>query len=1083
MKKREHYNGDSDNYYRLDQQSEVGSTLEGKDGVNLVVKNDVRIRQSDISSENGKVLIGTRQGDIKVEAGREDEQLATASKSVRKGRFGLSKTTETTRYEHHIDQAVGSNIDGQLVSLIAGQGNVSVKGSNVVAENELAIAAKQNVEIVSDINTRYQDEQKTKKKSGLMGSGGIGFTIGTKKEKIDQDRTEQSATRSQVGSLNGNVLIQAGQDYLQKGSVVSSGKGDVDISAKKVNIEAARSDYESNYRYELQQKGVTIALTGAVAAAIQAVDSATKSTKAIGSSQNNRVNALGALNAGFEVIRAAESVQALGQAMADSGIAQGASSGVGISITYGQQKTVQTQHSEGNRIEKSAVNSRGKLNIRAAGAGDQSALDIVGSDVLGQQGTHLKSEGSLNIAAADENHLERSKNKSSGFNVGAAIQFGNGISVGITAGGNVAKGYGNGDSQAWIESRVGSRDSTTTLESGKDTHILGSQVKGKRVEVNAENLIIESQQDTARYEGKQEKVSGQVTVGWGFSAEGSYNKSKVKSNYASVKNQAGIFAGDEGYGVNVKNNIQLKAGAIVSTSEKEKNQLNAQDFSYSDLQNYATAKSSAMGLMGGFSVNRDQTSQEDKELNEIYRKGREGETFEQANPNKVNQRPVQFGLGGNDVHSADLYAIAKLGLANLASNSSRKEHRESTTESVISDGIFNIGSEQGKQAITEIKKSTSEATNKLDNIDYSQIQKEVEQDVETIQSFAKNVAGLTDEAYRTMFLAEHRMFTHKVDGSGNPIEDPSILNRIYSEADEKGVARKHYLKEQLDKGRNIYQLHELSDQERTQLQKVAYTDPITGKTESKYVVAFNGIFNDRNSAAKFAVQNYVAGKDEKLGDINKQLHGGVYFVHHPKANNGVSELFVAGYEKMLEGSFGNALGMDNSALQAMDLMKGYGKDDLYFGSHSRGTLTISNALNALNTKENQEKRLLSGTTIKMVGPAADVTRADNRLSLLQTGNIRDESNASGSIRIENNALDPVGSMPILLGGNPATTSENNLNNSWLKVKAHMFSDKHSSVHNCHGLGQGQCVTDGYRSEADLKMGNERTIFDLNKTSK
>ena len=54
--------------------------------------------------------------------------------------------------------------------------------------------------------------------------------------------------------------------------------------------------------------------------------------------------------------------------------------------------------------------------------------------------------------------------------------------------------------------------------------------------------------------------------------------------------------------------------------------------------------------------------------------------------------------------------------------------------------------------------------------------------------------------------------------------------------------------------------------------KVTYTDPKTGKTESKYVVAFNGIFNDRNSAAKFAVQNYVAGRDEKTGDINKRLY-------------------------------------------------------------------------------------------------------------------------------------------------------------------------------------------------------------------
>ena len=44
----------------------------------------------------------------------------------------------------------------------------------------------------------------------------------------------------------------------------------------------------------------------------------------------------------------------------------------------------------------------------------------------------------------------------------------------------------------------------------------------------------------------------------------------------------------------------------------------------------------------------------------------------------------------------------------------------------------------------------------------------------------------------------------------------------------------------------------------------------------------------------------------------------------------------------------------------------------------------------------------------------------------------------------------------------------------------MLSDKRSSLHNCHGLGQQQCIIDGYRTKGDLKMGNERTIFELNK---
>ncbi|PRJ56583.1 hypothetical protein BV097_01294 [Haemophilus influenzae] len=625
---------------------------------------------------------------------------------------------------------------------------------------------------------------------------------------------------------------------------------------------------------------------------------------------------------------------------------------------------------------------------------------------------------------------------------------------------------------------MGDSQSKTVIQASGDANIIGSQVKGKRVELNAENLNIESLQDKFSYHGKQMNVSGSVTVGYGASVGGSFNKSKINADHASVNEQSGIYAGDDGYNVNVKNKVSSIGGAIVSSAEKEKSQMTAQDFEYSNIQNYSNAKSSAMGLMGGFSVNRDQTSNEDKELNKIYREGRSNETFDQANTNQANQSPIKFGLDKDDIHSSDLYAAAKMGLANLASNSSQKENRQSTTYAVISDGNFNIGSQKGKENIESIKKSTKQEANKLEKIDYSQMQKEVEQDVATIQSFAKNVGGATDEAYRTMFIAEHRMFTHKVDEKGKPIEDPEILKKIDEEADKEGIARDVYLEQQLNKGRNIYQLHELSDQERNQLQKVTYTDPKTGKTESKYVVAFNGIFNDHNAAAKFAVQNYIAGRDDKTGNIDQKVYKDVYFVHHSKAKNGLSELLVAGYEKMFETSFGNLLGMDNSSLQAMNIMKQYGKDDLYLGSHSRGTLTLSNALKALNTEDNRAKKLLSGTTIKMVGPAADVTRADGYLSQLQTG--KERTTSDGSIRIENHASDPVGSMPILLGGNPATAFENNLNKSWLQRTADMFSDEHLSVHNCHGLGQRQCITDGYRAGGDLKMGNERTIFELNK---
>ena len=1066
---------DSNNYYKLNQNNEIGSEFNIEGDARFVGKNAIEMRGASAVS-NGTMSV-LSEGDINIHESRQQERLSEATKWTKHGVF--QSKGETRRHNHNYDIAEGSTLDADKIYLHSSKGNVTIQGSNVAAGNGLTVKGK-NIDIREAENRVYSDDYYSKKKSGILG-GGIGVTFGSQKQTTESDQTKLYAKGSQVGSLNGNTTMIAENTYTQTASKVSAIKdGDVNILAKKVDIKAADDKYETNTKQKFEQKGLTIAISSPVISAIQAVQGAIESTKQVGDSKHDRVNTMSAANAGFEAYRAYQSGKKAVTDVKDFMNGEGdVDSLIGVQITYGQQKSESHSHTEGKTAYKSQVNAGGKVNIMATGAGKDSNINIEGSDISGKQGTTLIADNQVNIKATEQNHQERSTNKSSGFNAGVAIKVSNGEAAGVTVGGNYGKGYGNGDETTYVASHVGDSQSKTVVKADGDVTLAGSQVKGKGVELDAENLKIESLQDKSSYHGKQMNVSASVTVGYGFAAGGSFNKSKVNTDYASVNEQAGIFAGNDGYDINVKNKVSSVGGAILSSAPKEKNQMTAEDFEYSNIENYSNAKSSAMGLMGGFSVDRDQTSDEDKALNKIYRgEDRKGETFEQANPNKANQSLVKFGLGTDDVHSTDLYAAAKIGLANLASNRSQSENNQSTTNAVISDGNFNIASTQGKQNIETIKKSTEQEVNKLEKVDHAKMQKEVEQDVATIQAFAKNVGGVTDEAYRTMFIAEHRMFTHKVDEKGDLIKDPEILKKIDEEADAKGVNRKEYYDQQVSKGRNIYQLHELSDQERNQLQKVTYTDPKTGKTESKYVVAFNGIFNDHNAAAKFAVQNYIAGRDDKTGNIDQKVYKDVYFVHHPEAKNGLSELLVAGYEKMFETSFGNLLGMDNSSLQAMNIMKQYGKDDLYLGSHSRGTLTLSNALKALNTEDNRAKKLLSGTTIKMVGPAADVTRADGYLSQLQTGKERTASD--GSIRIENHASDPVGSMPILLGGNPATTSENNLNKSWLQRTADMFSDERLSVHNCHGLGQRQCITDGYRTGGDLKMGNERTIFELNK---
>ena len=758
---KEYYNGDADNYYRLAQHSEVGSTLKGKDDVSLVAKKDVRIRQSDIGSENGNVLIGSQQGGIQVEVGREEEQLASASKSVSRGRFGLSKTTEIRRHEHDIAQSVSSNIDGKTVNLIAGQGNVTVQGSNVVGENGLTVQAK-NIDIKEAENKFYSDDFHSKKKSGMLG-GGLGVTFGAQKQTLESDKTKFYAQGSQVGSLNGNVTLIAENHYTQTASLVSAIKGgDVNILAKKVDIKAADDKYETNTKQTFEQKGVTLAITSPVISAIQAVQGVVQSTRQVGESKHGRVNAMAAANAGFDAYRAAQSVgQAandVGKFMSNTG---NVDSVIGAQITYGQQKNESRTHTEGKTAAKSQVNADGKVNIVATGAGKDSNINIEGSDISGKQGTTLMADNQVNIKAAEQNHQERSTNKSSGFNAGVAIKVSNGEAAGVTLGGNYGKGYGNGDETSYVASHVGDSQSKTVINAGGDANLIGSQVKGKRVEVNAQNLNIESLQDTATYKGKQMNVSGSVTAGYGVSAGGSYNKSKVNADHASVNEQAGIYAGDEGYDINVNKHTDLKGALITSTQKAEadgKNHFSTGSLTHSDIENHSNYSGSSFGVSGSVAANFDTPL------------GKEGQaqSSKQATDSKGN--PVYLDKNGKETVSATdtegnaNRAKSATGLASLQSTlglgyGSDKENQSSTTKSGINTKNIEIRDQAGQlaktgetveQTLDSIKTDVTtdnaeQHSGKLENhFDKDKVMKELNIQVKVTQDFRKNAFSMID---------------------------------------------------------------------------------------------------------------------------------------------------------------------------------------------------------------------------------------------------------------------------------------------------------------------------------------------------
>ena len=391
------------------------------------------------------------------------------------------------------------------------------------------------------------------------------------------------------------------------------------------------------------------------------------------------------------------------------------------------------------------------------GAGKDSNINIEGSDISGKEGTTLMADNQVNIKAVEQNHQERSTNKSSGFNAGVAIKVSNGAVAGVTLGGNYGKGYSNGDETTYVASHVGDSQSKTVIQAGGDANIIGSQVKGKRVELDAENLNIESLQDKSRYHGKQMNVSGSVTVGYGFAAGGSFNKSKINADHASVNEQAGIYAGDEGYDINVNNHTDLKGALITSTQKAEadgKNHFSTGSITHSDIENHSNYSGSSFGVSGSVSANFEtpfgengaaQSTKQatDKDGNLLYTdkngnttvnsKGVDGQEYAKKLAEGKESLQFSYGMGyGKDSDSQSTTTKSGINTQNIIIKDEAEQLKR--TGKTVQEEIAAI-----KTDITT--ESAQSQSGKLENrFNKDDVQKELDFQREVTEKFGPNVA-------------------------------------------------------------------------------------------------------------------------------------------------------------------------------------------------------------------------------------------------------------------------------------------------------------------------------------------------------
>ncbi|MCW7175130.1 contact-dependent inhibition toxin CdiA [Escherichia coli] len=540
----------------------------------------------------------TATGNISVNAGR-DVALTTATESdyhyletkKKSGGF-LSKKTTHTISEDSATREAGSLLSGNRVTVNAGD-KLTVEGSDVVADRDVSLAAGNHVDVLAATSTDTSWRFKETKKSGLMGTGGIGFTIGSSKTTHDRREagTTQSQSASTIGSTAGNVSITAGKQAHISGSDVIANR-DISITGDSVVVDPGHDRRTVDEKFEQKKSGLTVALSGTVGSAINNAVTSAQETK---ESSDSRLKALQAIKTALSGVQAGQAV-----AMAS---ATGDPNATGVSLSLTTQKSKSQQHSESDTVSGSTLNAGNNLSVVATGKnrGDNRGdIVIAGSQLKAGGNTSLDAANDILLSGAANTQKTTGRNSSSGGGVGVSIGAGgNGAGISVFASVNAAKGSEKGNGTEWTETTTDS-GKTVTINSGRDTVLNGAQVNGNRIIADVgHDLLISSQQDTSKYDSKQTSVAAGGSFTFGSMTGSGYiaaSRDKMKSRFDSVAEQTGMFAGDGGFDITVGRHTQLEGAVIASTATPDKNHLDTGTLGFSDLHNEADYKVSHSGI-------------------------------------------------------------------------------------------------------------------------------------------------------------------------------------------------------------------------------------------------------------------------------------------------------------------------------------------------------------------------------------------------------------------------------------------------------------------------------------------------------
>ncbi|WP_226067782.1 hemagglutinin repeat-containing protein [Dickeya zeae] len=466
-----------------------------------------------------------------------------------------------------------STISGQSVTLNSQTGDIRVTGSAISAVQDILLQANRgDVVITPGQNHVFNETNGSRHVIGDLGGDGYSGTVGWRSNTYHSldDVSQQSGLRSLIQSGDGNVRVSAGENVAIAGADLHAGHSLL-LSGRNVMLDPAMDTEHRTREQQSSQYGVTTALSGYVVSAAQSLE---KLSQSVEDKRDPRLSAIYAAQTALDLATKSTTTQINGTAIK-----------VTVSAGGGSSRSAQQQ----DKVSREGSTLYAGDDVQVTAAQDISATGV---DIRGRN-VDLTAGRSLTLTAAQSQ--DSMTGSSSGSQFGAGVGFGlggtqNGFSIELSASGQ--KGREAGNSQTHQLSHV-SATGTVNLSSGGDTTLNGAVVSGTRVNADVGgNLYISSVQDRATYDSTNTSAGVNVSIcvppicaGQTVSGNANLSQQILNNRYASVTEQSGIKAGEDGFAVRVNGHTQLDGAVLASTASPEKNRLETGTLGWRDIAN------------------------------------------------------------------------------------------------------------------------------------------------------------------------------------------------------------------------------------------------------------------------------------------------------------------------------------------------------------------------------------------------------------------------------------------------------------------------------------------------------------------